>query len=431
MTPFGAFRTAKGELTPGGVSIRAVAERAGTPFYIYDAAVMRRQYARLSGAMPSAVSIHFSVKSNPNICVARVFKNIGAGVEVASEGELRLAFDAGFAPEKIIFAGPGKNEKEIRLAVRKRIGCINVESEAELDRVLNCVGSRRGSKTANPARIAFRINPSFGVHGETIMIGGPRKFGLDDDVVERVARKALSDGRLDVMGFHCFAGTQILNWRTLTGVYEGFARWAVESAGRLDFNVRLLNFGGGLGISFSDKEQELDVDALGAGMKRITARLARSSHFRAAKFIVEPGRYLTGPSGVYVSAVTDIKTSRGVEYVITDGGIHHALLPIALNKNYPTAIVNKMNRKPAGEYVIAGPLCASPDQFSRKTLLPQPQIGDLVGVFNSGAYGYSAGMLFFLSRKTPAEVLVDDGKAWIIRKPFRPGHGLDKPVRCG
>lgn len=429
MTPFGAFKAVKGELTPGGVSIRAVAEEAGTPFYIYDAAIMLRQYALLSGAMPETVSIHFSVKSNPNISVARVFRNLGAGAEVASEGELKLALAAGFTPEKIIFAGPGKNEREIRLAVKNEIGCINVESETELGRVLNAVDARRGSKTAKPARIAFRINPSFDIPGETIMIGGPRKFGFDDDMVDRVASAALSDGRLDVLGFHCFAGTQILNWRTLTGVYDGFSRWAVETARRLDFNVRLLNFGGGLGIPFSEKEQELDTDFLGAGMKRITARLARSSNFRDVRFIVEPGRYLTGPSGIYVSAVTDIKTSCGVKYVITDGGIHHALLPIALNKNYPTAILNKMNRKPAGEYVIAGPLCASSDQFSRKTLLPRPEIGDLVGVFNSGAYGYSAGMLFFLSHKTPAEVLIDDRKAWIIRKPFQPGHGLDKPVR--
>jgi diaminopimelate decarboxylase len=431
MTPFGTFKAVKGELTPGGVSIRAVAEAAGTPFYIYDADVMRRQYARLSGAMPPAVSIHFSVKSNPNVSVARVFKNLGAGVEVASDGELKLALAVGFAPEKIIFAGPGKNEREIRLAVKHGIACINIESETELGRVLNAVDARRGSKTAKPARIAFRINPSFDIPGDTIMIGGPRKFGFDDDMVERVAHTALSDGRLDVLGFHCFAGTQILNWRTLAAVYDGFSRWAVETARRLDFNVRLLNFGGGLGIPFSDKEEELDAGALGAGMKRITARLARSPNFRVARFIVEPGRYLTGPAGVYVSAVTDIKKSRGVEYVITDGGIHHALLPIALNKNYPTAILNKMNRKPAGEYVIAGPLCTSMDQFSHKTPLPRPQIGDLVGVFNSGAYGYTAGMLFFLSHKTPAEVLADDGKAWIIRKPFRPGHGLDKPVRCG
>ena len=429
MPPFGAFKKVKGELAPGGVPIRSVAERAGTPFYIYDADVMRRQCARLAGVLPKPVSIHFSIKSNPNISVARVFKNLGAGVEVASEGELKLAFDAGFAPEKIIFAGPGKNEKEIRLAVKNKIGCINIESETELGRVLNAVDARRGSKTVDPARIAFRINPSFDIPGETIMIGGPRKFGFDDDMVEPMVRKALSDGRLDVLGFHCFAGTQILNSRTLTSVYDAFSRWAVETAGRLDFNVRLLNFGGGLGIPFSEKERELDAGLLGAGMKRITARLARSANFRAAKFIVEPGRYLTGPAGIYVSRVTDVKTSRGVEYVITDGGVHHALLPIALNKNYPTAILNKMNRKPTGEYVIAGPLCASMDQFSRKTLLPRPQIGDLIGVFNSGAYGYSAGMLFFLSHRAPAEVLVDDGKAWIIRKPFRPGHGLDKPVR--
>lgn len=428
MTPFGAFKAVKGELTPGGVSIRAVAERVGTPFYIYDAGVMRRQYARLSSAMPGYASIHFSVKSNPNIHVARVFKNLGAGAEVASEGELGLALDAGFAPEKIIFAGPGKNEKEIRLAVRKKIGCVNVESETELDRVLMAVGAKSGSKTTNPARVAFRINPSFEVPGETIMIGGPRKFGFDDDTAERVARRALSDGRLDVMGFHCFAGTQILDSRVLAKIYEGFAKWAESAARRLDFNVRLLNFGGGLGVPFSEKEGELDVEALGAGLKEIGARLAMSAHFKKTRFIVEPGRYLTGPSGVYVSRVTDIKTSRGVGYVITDGGIHHALLPIALNKNYPTAIVNRMSRKPAGEYVIAGPLCASSDQFSRKTLLPRPRMGDLIGVFNSGAYGYSAGMLFFLSHKTPAEVLADDGKAWVIRKPFNPGHGMARPI---
>lgn len=428
MRPFGTFKAVKGELAPGGVSIRSLARKAGTPFYLYDAAIMRGQYARLSGAMPDAVSIHFSIKSNPNISVARVFRNLGAGAEVASEGELKLALAAGFAPEKIIFAGPGKNKRELSLAIKNEIGCINIESETELARVMDAVNARRGSKTAKPARIAFRINPSFRIPGETVMIGGPRKFGFDDGVVERVAGKALADRRLDVLGFHCFAGTQILNWRTLAAMYDGFSRWTVEAAGRLGFNVRLLNFGGGLGIPFSEKEEELDADRLGAAMKRITARLARSANFRHAKFIVEPGRYLTGPSGVYVSAVTDIKKSCGVEYVITDGGIHHALLPIALNKNYPTAIVNKMNRKPAGEFVIAGPLCTSMDQFSRKTLLPRPQIGDLIGVFNSGAYGYTAGMLFFLSHKTPAEVLVDDGKAWIIRKPFQPGHGLDKPV---
>ena len=163
MTPFGPFKAVKGELTPGGISIRAVAERVGTPFYIYDAEVMRRQYARLSTAMPESVSIHFSVKSNPNVSVARIFKNLGAGAEVASEGELKLALDAGFAPEKIIFAGPGKSEKEIRLAVIKKIGCINVESETELDRVLMAMGARSGSKTANPAKIAFRINPAFSI----------------------------------------------------------------------------------------------------------------------------------------------------------------------------------------------------------------------------------------------------------------------------
>jgi len=263
-----------------------------------------------------------------------------------------------------------------------------------------------------------------------IMTGGARKFGTDSSRLAPLVKRALASRQINLLGFHCYAGTGIRDAKRLVAAYEAFARWAEAFARRNKVSVRVLNFGGGLGVPYADDESELDTKALGAALAAIHARLSRSPYFDKVRFILEPGRHLTGPAGVYVMRVTDMKVSHGKRYVITDGGIHHALLPIVMNKRYPTALVNKMNRRAAGWYTIAGPLCAAADQFSREVSLPRPRIGDYVGVFNSGAYGYSAGMLAFLSHPAPAEVLALGGAAFLIRERRAPDMGIaPRPLR--
>ncbi|MBI5814473.1 MAG: diaminopimelate decarboxylase [Nitrospinae bacterium] len=415
-----------GELRIGGKSIRQIALRAGTPFYIYDAAILRRQYQRLAAALPENTFVHYSVKANPNINVARVFGKLGAGAEVASEGELAMALKAGFAPEKIIFAGPGKSEADIRMAVAKKIGCINVESAAELGRIITAASE---TKSARPVKIAFRVNLTFTGGAGEVMTGGPRKFGTDDTELPRLIKKALAEKRVEVMGFHCFAGTQITDTDTLGAMYRGFAQWAATTAAKLGMTVKTLNFGGGLGIPFGEKDRELDVKKLGAVIRDVRREILSTPNFAQTRLLLEPGRYLAGPAGIYVSRVTDVKTSRGRLYAITDGGIHHAIVPIALNKNYPAAILTKTKGRKVVECTVAGPLCASADQFSRIIKLSSPRIGDLLGIFNSGAYGYTAGMLYFLSHPLPAEVMADGARLFLIRKTARPDHGAASPER--
>lgn len=417
MNPLSLFERRHGSALVGGVPIEKIAAKTGTPLYVYDAAILRRQYEKLSRAMPPGVKIHFSLKANPSLAVAEIFRELGAGAEVASYGELELAMNAGFAPEDVIYAGPGKSEREIHRAVELGIGSINVESETELARVIKAAGPRR-------AKVAFRVNPDFeGDSNEDLMFGGPRKFGFDGEALEPVVRKALASKKVEALGFHFFAGTGLTDSRALTGAYGVFAEWVRKFAGKLDMNVRTLNFGGGLGIPFRDDEPELDVRAVGRALGEIREKLKKSPGFGETAFMVEPGRYLAGPSGVYVTRVSDIKKSRGVAYVITDGGINHALVPIVMNKYYPTAILNKMDKPRRFECQVAGPLCASPDQFSRRVRIQKPEIGDLLGVFNSGAYGYSAGMQGFLSHPAPAEVMADEGKTYLMRERRAPDFG--------
>lgn len=427
MSVISRFARAGGWLRIGGVSLGSIVRRVGTPLYVYDARIMAEQYARLRAAMPEAVSLHFAVKANPNITVARLFRELGAGAEIASAAELEACLAAGFKPRDIIYAGPGKGEEELRLAVRHGIGSINVESATELERV---IAIARDLKRKRPQGVCLRVNveAATGEGAGEIMTGGARKFGTDSSRIAPLVNKALAARRINFLGFHCYAGTGIRDANRLVAAYEAFARWAEAFARRKKLAIQVLNFGGGLGVPYADDESELDTNALGAALSGIHARLARSQNFEKARFILEPGRHLVGPAGVYVMRVTDLKVSHGRQYVITDGGIHHALLPIVMNKRYPTALVNRMDRRAAAACTIAGPLCAAADQFSREVSLPRPRIGDYVGVFNSGAYGYSAGMLAFLSHPTPAEVLALGGAAWLIRERRAPDMGV--PPRC-
>jgi len=421
------FKTRKGGLLIGGAPVDKIVEAVGTPAYVYDAAIMRQQYETLKSSIPSGVKIYYSVKANPNQSVANVFRRSGAGAEVASAGELSMALEAGFAPSRIIFAGPGKGVDEIGMAVKNSIGSINVESETELDRVINASGHLDARR--KPQRIALRVNLDFGVQtGGEVMMGGSRKFGVDEKYIGSLFEKATSDPRVELTGFHCFAGTQFIAAKALTSAYKAFSKWAIAFSVSKGFKLKTLNFGGGLGIPYKEEEPELDLGRVGKTLEKIRADLEKINEYGKVKIMLEPGRYLVGQSGVYLSEVTDLKISGDTRYVITNGGIHHALIPIVLNKSYPTAIANKMTAVRKRKYMVAGPLCATPDQYSRKVSLAEPEIGDILAIFNSGAYGYTAGMIHFLSHTSPAEVLVDRGKVYLIRESKKPDSGINREL---
>ena len=411
------FPASTEELSIGGISVSELASQYGTPLFIYDQSVLDKKWQLLRTALPAEFSISYSVKANPAQAVLQYFLAKGAGLEIASAGEFLQALQAGCPPGKIIFAGPGKTESELDLVLEHGIGEIHIESPREATRIAT-IAQRQGRR----APVALRVNPSGEAEGGAMRMGGrPAPFGVDEESLDEVVDYLLSLSALEFRGVHLFAGTQILDFEVLVTQYRKGIEIARRVAARVRHPLHTLDFGGGLGIPYFAHERELDVVKLRDALHDLLDEVRGDSLFEGTQFLVEPGRYLVGEAGIYVVGVRDIKISRGKKFLIVDGGMHHHLaasgnLGQTIKRNYPVAMLNKL-KQPIEETVdVVGPLCTPLDVLGRSVNLPRADVGDLIGVFQSGAYGRSASPLGFLSHPTPPEVWVDQGFHGLIRR---------------
>ncbi|MCI0417941.1 MAG: type III PLP-dependent enzyme [Acidobacteria bacterium] len=414
------FQVTSGVLVLDGVPITAVAEQHGTPFFVYSHHVLEQKWASLRNALPKEVSVSYSVKANPNQALLTFFLGKGCGLEVASGGEFYQARLAGCPASEILFAGPGKTEAELEYALGEGIGEIHLESRLEAERVAAL--SRR---TGIRARVAVRVNPTGEVQGGAMRMGGkPVPFGVDEEVLGSFLDLIQSDPALDFTGIHLFAGTQILDAQILLAQYCHGIRLAREVASSLQRPLKTVDFGGGLGIPYFPNERELDMARLREGFEDLMKETRTDRWLSGTQFTVEPGRYLVGEAGIYVARVNDIKISRGKKFLVTDGGMHHHLaasgnLGQTIKRNYPVALVNRLTSTPTETVEVTGPLCTPLDVLARSITLPVTEVGDLVGVFQSGAYARAASPLGFLSHPTPPEVLAEAGQCRLIRRRGR------------
>ena len=412
------FQSRDGELNIGGVPVGEIAGRYGTPTFIHDRHVLDRKWDLLRQALPSDFDICYSVKANPNPAIVGHFLSKGSGLEIASAGEFHIALRAGCPPDRIMFAGPGKTENELEEVLAGGIGEIHAESGREVERI-GAISRRLGVK----ARVAVRINPGEEAQGGAMRMGGkPSPFGVDEGELDPVLDLVSTTDSIEFNGIHLFTGTQILDHATLLRQY----RQGLDIARKVWKNVKrslpVVDFGGGLGIPYYVNEKELDLDGFREGLLSMMAEIQGEEPFRGTRFVVEPGRFLVGESGVYLTRINDIKVSRGKKYVVVDGGMNHHLaasgnLGQVIRKNFPLAIANKLGEEPREVVDVAGPLCTPLDVLARDVPLPRPEIGDLVAIFQSGAYARTASPLGFLSHPTPAEVLAFDGNVRLIRRP--------------
>ena len=411
------FRSSNSELYQGGVGVTALAAKYGTPLFVYDRQVLDQKYALLRGALPPLFSISYSVKANPNRALLRYFLSKGCGLEIASGGEFHQAIAAGCPPEKIVFAGPGKTEAELELVLVRGIGEIHVESLVEAERISR-IASRRGVR----ANVAVRVNPTEDAQGGAMRMGGKSvPFGVDEECLASVLDGMLSDRALNFRGVHLFMGTQILDVDVLLGQYRKGLQIARRLADRLGRPLDTVDFGGGLGIPYFAHETELDMEKLREGLASLMKKIEGEKQFGGTQFMVEPGRYLVGEAGVYVTRINDIKVSRGKKFLIVDGGMNHHLaasgnLGQTIKRNFPVAVLNRLESPPEETVDVVGPLCTPLDVLARSVPLPKAEIGDLIGVFQSGAYARAASPLGFLSHATPPEVWVDAGRDCLIRR---------------
>jgi len=418
--------TASGDLLVGDISVSTIAARYGTPLFVYDRSVMARKLSALRHALPARFAISYSVKANPHPVFLKFFLSHGCGLEIASAGEFRQALTAGCPASKIVFAGPGKTEEELQAVISQGVGEIHVESLTEagrIARIANGVGVR--------VPVAIRVNPSDEEQGGAMRMGGKSApFGVDEEQLEPILRKISREAWLDFCGIHLFIGTQILDSELLLRQYRKGIEIARRVAEWAAVPIRTLDFGGGLGIPYFAGEAELDLDQLREGVSALFSSIENEKCFATTTFMLEPGRFLMGECGVYIARVTDIKLSRGKKYLILDGGMHHHLaasgnLGQVIKRNFPIAVVNGLN-SPNTEIVdVVGPLCTPLDTLARSMELGTAHVGDLVGIFQSGAYARTASPLGFLSHPTPPEVLVDGDRDSLIRKRNGPVDFLD------
>ena len=393
-----------GELLVGGVPITSLARRVGrTPFFAYDRARLEARVAALRAQLPEGLSLHYAIKANPMAALVCFLADRVDGFDVASAGELTKALDAGMAAGKIGFAGPGKTDGELTQALAAGV-LVEVESAGELARLAGLAADIG----ATP-RIALRINPDFQLKGSGMrMGGGAQQFGIDAEDAPQI----IADGRargLEIQGFHIFAGSQNLNAETIAEVQTKTLDLALRLADLLASPLRYLNLGGGFGIPYFPKDRPLDLGRAGESLATVVARLAEAQP--QARPVLELGRYIVGEAGLYVTRVIDRKVSRGEVFLVTDGGLHHHLAASGnfgqvIRRNFPLAIANRMDAAAQETASVVGCLCTPLDLLADKTALPRAAPGDLVAVFQSGAYGLTASPTAFLGHPDPAEVLV-------------------------
>jgi diaminopimelate decarboxylase len=399
-------------LIAGGLPIETLADRFGTPLFVYDAAVMRRCFADLKNALSGFADIFFSIKANPNPSVARIFVEMGAGIEIASLGEYERARQSGAQPKGILFAGPGKRDHELERVVCEGIGEIHLESFEEIAR-LDAIAAQTGKRVA----VSLRINPVASAQGGAMRMGGkPSPFGFDEEQIEAALDAITKASRLDLCGVHLYAGTQILDADVLLAQWRHGIDLAARMARAIGRPLSSIDLGGGLGIPYHGGDEPLDLARVQRGAAALAQTKRAEPLLKDARVVVEPGRYLAGPGGLYVARVIASKVSRGNRFLVTDGGMHHHLaasgnLGQVVKRDYPVLAPARMGQNGLQRGTVVGPLCTPLDTLARGADLPPLEAGDLVAVMQSGAYGLSASPTGFLSHPAPVEILVEDGNA--------------------
>jgi diaminopimelate decarboxylase len=398
------FQRSNGELVVGGLPLSQLAEQIGaTPFYAYDRSVLARRVAELRAALPAELRLHYAMKANPFPPLVHYMASLVDGIDVASGGELDVALVAGADPREISFAGPGKREGELRQAVAAGI-LVNLESFREIPLLADLA-----QQLGQPARVAVRVNPDFELKSSGMkMGGGPKQFGIDAELVPQALAEIGRHG-LAFEGFHLFAGSQNLKAEAIVEAQGKSYALALQLAQEAPAPVRSLNLGGGFGIPYFPGESRLDLAPLGANLAVLVER-ARAE-LPGAQLTLELGRYLVGEAGVYVARILDRKVSRGQVFLVVDGGLNHHLSASGnfgqvIRKNYPVAIGNRLEATDTENASVVGPLCTPLDLLADRMELACAAPGDLVVVFQSGAYGASASPQGFLGHPPVVEALV-------------------------
>lgn len=368
-----------------------------TPAYVYDFAVIEARIALLRAALPAKVGVHYAIKANPLPALLERIAPLVDGMDVASAGEMGRALDV-MAASHISFAGPGKRDAELEAAIRAGV-TLNLESLAEGRRALNI-----GKALGVTPRLAVRVNPDFELRGSGMKMGGRASpFGIESVHVPELVRELRGEGG-EWRGLHIFAGSQSLDTEAIIATQSATIDLAARLADEIGAVPPLVNLGGGFGIPYFPGDAPVDVGAIGAALAGAVGRLD-------TEYAIELGRWLVGEAGVYLARVVDRKDSQGEIFLIVEGGLNHHLAATGnfgtvVRRNYPVAVAHRMQDAPEEVVTVVGPLCTPLDRLADRVALPRADVGDMIAVFASGAYGATASPSAFLGHPAAGEMVV-------------------------
>lgn len=376
--------------------------------YIYDVGTMRKKIAHLREIMPAGVEVFYAMKANPHAAFLDAAMKAGVvGIEIASLGEAKKAVTAGFSPDQFIYTGPGKSPEELRWSVEHRVRTVHLESLLEAHR-LNTICAEAGRRQD----VLLRINANFDIHeAQTTFSGGSKKFGVDEEKLERVLPEILGLSHLQFRGLHVYAASGVLNVRDLLKNCELVFNLTRKVESMFEgVACDIIDFGGGFGIDYLETEKDFDPAAYADGL----SEMIRDFGFDGRRFVLELGRYLAADSGWFCTEILDIKESRGKKQVICAGGINHFRRPAALGINHPVCIVRMSKpRLFSGQECVrnervyfGGPLCTGADKLGNDIHVDSADVGDVAVFCYAGAYGLTMSNIEFLSHARPQEIVI-------------------------
>ena len=371
----------------------ALAEAHGTPLFAYHGLTAEAQFQRLREALPANIRLAYAVKANAHLELLRRFASLGASFDCASIGELRRLEELALPAGRIFFAGPGKRREELDLAVRMKVR-IQAEGWEDLARLDDISDSELA--------VNLRVHPASGAEEGNRIIGGvgPSAFGIDEEQLPEIFERSKSLRHVRIRGLHVFAASNQRDAQKLLATHRMVLEMAARMQHEHGLKLEQIDLGGGLGVAYSTEQTELDVVALGKGL----GALLKEHAWFQGELIMEPGRFLAAPCGVYLARVIRIKESRGTRFAILEGGINHLLRPLLTGEPFPVRAIGRSGAM--ARITLAGPLCTSLDRLGEVDLPNDLAPGDLLAFGRVGAYGFSEGMTHFLSHPVPKEVWV-------------------------
>jgi diaminopimelate decarboxylase len=397
------FECKDGVMMIAGKSAVELTQEFGSPIYVCDEARIRENYRNIHDAFSRYMDtrIHYACKANTSLAILRILEQEGAGIDAVSIGEVRTCLKAGFTPDRIMYTGVNVSDKELKEVADLGV-MINVDSRCELERL---------AEIAPQHEISFRITPGVGSgHSDKVITGSKgAKFGIPlNEVIDTYARA--KDLGFKIKGIHAHIGSGGQRVEPFLDMMQVIID-LVNEIKELGIDLEFIDMGGGIGVPYKPQEDEMDLAQLAS---EITDMIEQETDIKT--LIIEPGRYIVCDAVVLLTRVNDVKDAGTKKYIGCDAGFNTLIRPAFYDSFHYVTIANKFGKACVNRYDVVGPICESGDYMAHDRVLPEPVPGDIVAIYNAGAYGFSMSSNYN-SRPLCGEVLVNDGKAELIREP--------------